>query len=141
MASIQELFEYALKSVPDAQHIHVRQGDAEITVMRPQRPVAVGVIGGGAGYAGETAVAHLREAAGETVKAPLVGVFYTAPAPDAAPFVTVGQRVKKGDTLCIIEAMKLMNEIESTHDGVIARVLAENGAMVEFGQPLFEIAP
>ena len=77
--------------------------------------------------------------AGQIVKAPLVGVFYAAPAEDAAPFVTVGDRVKKGQTLAIIEAMKLMNEIDSEYDGTIAEILVENGQAVEYGQPLFRI--
>ncbi|MDR0381512.1 MAG: acetyl-CoA carboxylase biotin carboxyl carrier protein [Oscillospiraceae bacterium] len=73
------------------------------------------------------------------IRAPIVGTFYAAPAPDAPPFVTVGQVVSKGDTLCIIEAMKMMNEIEAERDGVVARVLAQNGCLVEFGQLLFEL--
>jgi acetyl-CoA carboxylase biotin carboxyl carrier protein len=73
------------------------------------------------------------------VRAPIVGTFYAAPAPDAPPFVTAGQVVSKGDTLCIIEAMKMMNEIEAERDGVVVRVLAQNGGLVEFGQPLFEM--
>ena len=77
--------------------------------------------------------------AGQIVKAPLVGVFYAAPAEDAAPFVSVGDRVKKGQTLAIIEAMKLMNEIDSEFDGTIAEILVENGQAVEYGQPLFRI--
>jgi len=73
------------------------------------------------------------------VKSPLVGVFYAAPAPDAEPFVKVGDRVKKGDVLCIVEAMKLMNEITSTHDGEIVDICIANGAVVEFGQTLFKL--
>ena len=69
----------------------------------------------------------------------MVGVFYQAPSPDAEPFVKVGQSVKKGDTVCIIEAMKLMNEIQAEEDGVITEVLAKNGEIIEFGQPLFAI--
>ena len=79
------------------------------------------------------------EAAAATINAPLLGVAYAAPAPDAAPFVTVGQSVKKGDIICIIEAMKVMNEIEADRDGVVAEILFENGKMVEFGQPLVAI--
>ena len=71
------------------------------------------------------------------VKAPLVGTFYAAPSPDAAPFVQVGQAVKKGDTLCLIEAMKMMNEIPAPVDGVVQAVLAENGEVVGFDAPLF----
>ena len=78
-------------------------------------------------------------AEGETVKAPLVGTFYSASAPDEAPFIQVGDVVKKGQTLGIIEAMKLMNEIECEYDGVVEKILVENGQMVEYGQPLFVI--
>jgi len=76
-----------------------------------------------------------------TVASPIVGTFYRAPAPDAIPFVEVGARVKKGQVLCVIEAMKLMNEIESEMDGIIARILVENGHPVEYGEPLFLIDP
>jgi acetyl-CoA carboxylase biotin carboxyl carrier protein len=76
---------------------------------------------------------------GKTVKAPMVGSFYRASAPGAAPFIEVGQAVKEGDTLCIIEAMKLMNEIESDVSGVVKAILVENGQAVEFGQPMFVI--
>lgn len=79
------------------------------------------------------------EAFGNTVTSPLVGTFYAAPSEDAAPFVSVGDTVKKGQTLAIIEAMKLMNEIESEYDGTVTEVLAENGSPVEYGQPLFRI--
>lgn len=75
-----------------------------------------------------------------TVNSPMVGTFYRAPSPGAKPFADVGQRVKAGDTVCIIEAMKLLNEIESEYDGVIKEILVENGQPVEFGQPLFVIA-
>jgi acetyl-CoA carboxylase biotin carboxyl carrier protein len=77
--------------------------------------------------------------AGHTVKSPMVGTFYRAAQPGAAPVVIVGQTVKVGDTLCIIEAMKLMNEIESDKAGVVKSILAENGVAVEYGQPLFII--
>ena len=73
------------------------------------------------------------------VKSPMVGTFYLKPSPDSEPFVKIGQRVKKGDTLCIIEAMKLMNEIESEFDGEIVEVLLNDGEIVEYGKPLFKI--
>ena len=79
------------------------------------------------------------EPEGMIVKSPLVGTFYAAPAEDAAPFVSVGDLVKKGQTLAIVEAMKLMNEIESDFDGKVAEVYVENGQAVEYGQPLFRI--
>ncbi|HFC6456803.1 TPA: acetyl-CoA carboxylase biotin carboxyl carrier protein [Neisseria meningitidis] len=72
-------------------------------------------------------------------KSPMVGTFYRAPGPNAAPFVEVGQQVKAGDTLCIIEAMKLMNEIEAEKSGTVKEILVENGTPVEFGEPLFII--
>ena len=70
------------------------------------------------------------------VKSPMVGIFYAASSPDAEPFVKVGQKVKKGDTLCIIEAMKLMNDVVAEEDGEIVEICAENGSLVEFGQVL-----
>lgn len=76
---------------------------------------------------------------GTLVLSPTVGVFYSAPGPDARPFVEVGDQVKKGDTLCIIEAMKLMNEIPAEVDGTVAEICVGNGQVVEFNQPLFRI--
>jgi acetyl-CoA carboxylase biotin carboxyl carrier protein len=75
------------------------------------------------------------------VEAPMVGTFYRAPKPDAPPFVTEGDVVKEGQVLCIVEAMKLMNEIESKMAGRIVKIMAENGQPVEFGQPLFLLEP
>ncbi|HVL34136.1 MAG TPA: acetyl-CoA carboxylase biotin carboxyl carrier protein [Burkholderiales bacterium] len=74
---------------------------------------------------------------GHVVKAPMVGTFYRSASPDAKPFVEVGHTVKEGDTVCIIEAMKLMNEIEADAPGVVKAILVENGQPVEYGQPLF----
>lgn len=75
------------------------------------------------------------------VRAPIVGTFYRAPAPDAPPYVKEGDRVEKGQVLCIIEAMKLMNEIESEVSGIVKKILVQNGEPVEYGQPLFLIQP
>ena len=80
-----------------------------------------------------------EEKGGNIVKSPLVGTFYAAPSEDAQPFVKVGDTVKKGQTLAIVEAMKLMNEIESEFDGVVTEILVENEDNVEYGQPLFRI--
>ncbi len=77
---------------------------------------------------------------GHIVKSPMVGTFYRCPSPGATSFVEVGDTVKKGQTICIIEAMKLMNEIEADSDGVIKAALVENGQPVEYGEPLFVIA-
>jgi acetyl-CoA carboxylase biotin carboxyl carrier protein len=78
-------------------------------------------------------------ARGQQVTAPMVGTFYSGPAPGAKPFVEIGTEVKPGDTLCVIEAMKMMNQIESEFAGRVVSVLVENGSPVEFGQPLFII--
>ena len=78
---------------------------------------------------------------GTLITSPFVGTFYRSPSPDASSFVDKGQRIKKGQVLCIVEAMKLMNEIESDLDGVILDILVENGQPVEYGEPLFRIGP
>ena len=82
---------------------------------------------------------EINEISGNEVKSPLVGVFYAAPAEDAPAFVSVGDTVKKGQTLAIVEAMKLMNEIESEYDGVVKKIMVTNGEAVEYGQTLFVI--
>ena len=79
----------------------------------------------------------LAESSGQEIKAPMVGTFYSAPSPDSDPFVKVGQTVRVGDPLCIIEAMKIMNPIESDRAGTVTAILVENGQPVEFEQPLF----
>lgn len=83
--------------------------------------------------------ASASKPSGKTIKAPMVGVFYQAASPEADPYVTVGKTVKKGDTVCIIEAMKLMNEIQAEEDGTIKEILVKNGDIIEYGQPLFVI--
>jgi acetyl-CoA carboxylase biotin carboxyl carrier protein len=79
------------------------------------------------------------EIEGHIVKSPMVGTFYRTPSPDAKPFVDIGSSVAVGDTICIIEAMKLLNEVEADHAGVIKAILVENGQPVEYGEPLFII--
>jgi acetyl-CoA carboxylase biotin carboxyl carrier protein len=103
-----------------------------------------GSAGGSAPVAGGAAAAAdaAAEASGLVdIKSPMVGTFYCAPAPEAPPYVEVGTRVSKGQTLCILEAMKLMNELESEVDGVVRQVLVENAEPVEYGQVLFRIDP
>ena len=85
--------------------------------------------------AAESAAAALPE--GHVIASPMVGTFYAAPSPGAKPFVQVGSRVAEGDTLCIVEAMKMLNQIEADRDGVVRAVLADNAAPVEYGQALF----
>ena len=76
----------------------------------------------------------------DAITSPMVGTFYRAASPDSAPFIDIGSTVKKGETLCIVEAMKILNEIESDKEGTISKILIENGQPIEFGQPLFEIS-
>jgi acetyl-CoA carboxylase biotin carboxyl carrier protein len=83
--------------------------------------------------------AALETVTGHVVKSPMVGTFYTSSSPEAKPFVQVGSVVKEGETVCIIEAMKILNEIEADKSGTITRILVNNGQAVEYGQPLFHI--
>ncbi|MEC8067929.1 MAG: acetyl-CoA carboxylase biotin carboxyl carrier protein [Pseudomonadota bacterium] len=87
----------------------------------------------------QTQTAQEPALTGHVVKSPMVGTFYRSPSPEASVFVNVGDRVKKGQVLCIIEAMKTMNQIESDKDGVVENILPENADPIEFGQPLFVI--
>ena len=103
----------------------------------PQQHAAPAVAASGAATPATAAVPVAPE--GHVVKSPMVGSFYRSPSPGAKAFVDIGQTVSTGDTLCIIEAMKLLNEIESDHSGVIKAILVESGQPVEFGQPLFII--
>lgn len=85
------------------------------------------------------APAEAAAASGHVVKSPMVGTFYTSSSPEAKPFVQVGSVVKEGETICIIEAMKILNEIEADKSGTVTRVMVDNGQAVEYGQPLFMI--
>jgi acetyl-CoA carboxylase biotin carboxyl carrier protein len=119
----------------------VRGGPGEIVVAaQPQfaiaPPAATQVA---AAPAAPAVAAEPAIPAGHIVKSPMVGTFYRAPSPGAKPFVEIGDTVKAGQTICIIEAMKLLNEIESDKDGVVKAVLAENGQPVEYGEPLVVI--
>ncbi|MBC8749710.1 acetyl-CoA carboxylase biotin carboxyl carrier protein [Paraburkholderia podalyriae] len=89
--------------------------------------------------AGAPAIPAAAAPQGHVVTSPMVGTFYRAPSPGADPFVQVGDTVKEGQTICIIEAMKLLNEIESDKSGVVKEILVENGQAVEYGQPLFVV--
>jgi len=103
----------------------------------PTPPVGMGATGGTA----EPPRAEPPRARGVEIKSPMVGTFYSAPEPGAKPYAGVGQRVSKGQVVCIIEAMKIMNEIESEYDGVVLEVLAENAHAVEYGQVLYRVDP
>ena len=98
---------------------------------------AVMAAGPSAAAAPAAAAPAVPEISGHVIKSPMVGTFYRASSPGAKPLADVGQQVKEGQALCIIEAMKIMNEIESDHAGTVTKVLVENGQAVEYGQPLF----
>ena len=105
----------------------------------PPAPAPVKVEAAPAPAAAEAPKAPAAEPAGTIIRAPMVGTFYRAPSPDAAPYAEVGGRVETGGVVCIIEAMKLMNEIEAEVGGVVKQIFVNNGDPVEFGQPLMEI--
>jgi len=104
-------------------------------------PVAVPVAAPAAPAAAAPKAEAKAEAPGTLVSSPFVGTFYRAPSPDSPAFTDVGQKVKKGQVLCIVEAMKLMNEIECEIDGTVAEIYAQNASPVEFGEKLFRIVP
>jgi len=120
----------------------VKAGVASALQMLPAAaPLAVAAPSAGApaSAADSPSPAAPEQEQGFVVKAPMVGTLYCAASPGAAPFVKVGSQVKEGDTLCIIEAMKILNEIESEKAGTVVKILGENGQAVEYGQPLFVI--
>lgn len=98
-------------------------------------------VGGESGHLGASQSPRASQEAASImlIKSPMVGTFYAAPAPDQPPFVTMGQRIKEGDVLCIVEAMKLMNEIKSDMGGTVIEIMVQNGQPVEFDQPLFKV--
>jgi acetyl-CoA carboxylase biotin carboxyl carrier protein len=116
-------------SAPQSQVVMMQPHSMQHNLSAPAAPVA----------ASAPVVAAPVEPEGHVVKSPMVGTFYRSSAPGNPPFVEVGATVKEGDTLCIIEAMKLLNEIDADASGVIKQILVENGQPVEFGQPLFVI--
>jgi acetyl-CoA carboxylase biotin carboxyl carrier protein len=112
---------------------------AMVTQMAAPAPVAVAAPAAPVPAASPAPAAVEAPAAGHTVKSPMVGTFYRSSSPGAKSFAEVGQQVKEGDTICIIEAMKILNEIEADQAGTITKILAENGQAVEYGAPLFII--
>jgi acetyl-CoA carboxylase biotin carboxyl carrier protein len=107
----------------------------------PAPPMAPAAAPAAPGAAAPAAAPAKAPSKGHTVKSPMVGTFYRSPSPGAKPFVEVGQTVKQGQTLCIIEAMKMLNQIEADTSGVVAEILVENAQAVQFDQPLFMIEP
>ena len=146
MFNIEEIKELmALLENSSLSALEVQQDDVKVRLEKPAVTVAAPVavpapapVAAPAPAAAPTAAPAPADA-GKAINAPIVGVFYAAPSPDSEPYVSVGKRVKKGDVVCIIEAMKCMNEIQAEEDGDITAVLATNGELVEYGQPLFSI--
>lgn len=147
LRKIKKLIE--LVEASQVAELEVREGEEMIRISRygtaapvampmhmPPMPAAALSAPSAASNAGASEAAL---PSGHVVTAPMVGTFYRAPSPGAKSFVDVGQRVKAGDTLCIIEAMKMLNQIESDKDGVVKAIVVENGQPVEFGQPMFVI--
>jgi acetyl-CoA carboxylase biotin carboxyl carrier protein len=146
-----------LKDLLEIMHEHdldalkVKVGDKVFELVRREAGIAVLPAAGAAVAAAPSGEAHAPAASGaagpaasanvKKVTAPLVGVFYRSPSPDAEAYVKVGDRVEAGQVLCILEAMKLFNEITSDHAGVVTRIIPENGELVSLGQELFWIEP
>ena len=159
LKEIQNLIKFVAKS--GASEVNLEMGDIKITIKTdkgesaapmavlpqsapiamPPVPVAPAPIAEAAVAPVETAATPATETSGDTIKSPIIGTFYRKPSPDKPNFVEVGDRVNEGDTLCVIEAMKLFNEIEAEMSGTIVKILVEDSTPVEFDQPLFVIDP
>ena len=156
LSQIGKLIKLIEKS--DVTEIEVSSGDTTVRISRqgpnpgpqtahyamaPQAMLAAAPAAAPAAATAPAAAAAVAPAddGANTMKSPMVGTFYRSASPDAAAYVSEGSKVKKGDTLCIIEAMKLMNEIEAEYDGTVEKVLVANATPVEYGQPLFVIRP
>lgn len=144
---IKKLIELITES--DVEEIEIKEGEETIRISRRSpnlvaptmapayRPVEAAPV---SATTTDSAASKQENAKDITINAPMVGTFYRAPSPDAAPFVEVGQNVKEGDVICIIEAMKMMNQIEADRSGVIQAIDVSDGEPVEFDQVLFTIA-
>ena len=128
-----------VRIVKNAPPVYVQQTAGFAPQVSAPAPSAALPTDGAAAPAAGAAAAAPAVPQGHVVTSPMVGTFYRAPSPGADPFVQVGDTVKEGQTICIIEAMKLLNEIESDKSGVVKEILVENGQAVEYGQPLFVV--
>ncbi|MBU3679014.1 MAG: acetyl-CoA carboxylase biotin carboxyl carrier protein [Candidatus Kapabacteria bacterium] len=130
----------------EGMSVHMSKASAQAPMMMPSYAMpatapAAQAAAAPAPSAPESAPAAAAADSGHTVTSPIVGTLYRAPSPDADAFVQVGQHVNVGDTLCIVEAMKLMNEIESDVTGTVIKILVDNGQPVEYNQPIFLVKP
>ncbi|MGH8830501.1 MAG: acetyl-CoA carboxylase biotin carboxyl carrier protein [Polaromonas sp.] len=137
-----------LVSESNVSELEITEAEGKVRIVKSsgapvvmQQPAVAMVAAPVAGLPAAPAVADAAPAApaGHAVKSPMVGTFYRSSSPGAKPFVEVGSVVKEGETICIIEAMKILNEIEADKSGTITKILSENGQAVEYGQPLFII--
>lgn len=146
---IKKLIELLEES--DVEELEIQEGDDSVRISRRREPAAGGhYVSHYAAPAPQAAAPAPAPAAaeapapavpaGHSVKSPMVGTFYRAPSPTATPFVEVGQKVNVGDVICIVEAMKMMNQIEADKSGTVTEILVENGQPVEFDQPLVAIS-
>jgi len=140
----------ALLEESDIAEIEIHEGEESVRISRHSQTIAPAVMqmpaaapmaapAAAAAPAAEAPAAEAAKPTGHEVTAPMVGTFYRAPSPGAKPFVEVGQQVAEGDTLCIIEAMKMLNQIEADKAGTVKAILVENGQPIEYGQALFVI--
>lgn len=125
-------FKIKVKKKGDVEHVTYTQPAAPPQPAASPSPAAEAA-------APQSSGSSAAPADGDTVKSPIVGTFYQSPSPDADPFITIGSKVSKGDTLCIVEAMKIMNEIEAEFSGTVQEILVKDASPVEFDQPLFII--
>jgi acetyl-CoA carboxylase biotin carboxyl carrier protein len=133
LARIAAEFDLSEVEADGSGHVRVRRGSGVVEAMpAPSGPRSIAL--------SAPAPAAPAEAAGTFISSPFVGTFYRAPSPEAPSFVDVGQSIRKGQVVCIVEAMKLMNEIEAESEGRIEEILVENGAHVEYGQHLFRLS-
>ena len=139
---VQESGISELEVTEGEEKVRIVKHGAPLMAAAPQQymlPAAAPVAGAAAAASSVNLDDEEDEIEGHVVKSPMVGTFYRSPSPGADAFIEVGQAVKAGDTLCIIEAMKLLNEIESDATGIVKEILVENGQPVEYGEPLFII--
>ena len=135
---------FEIKDANGEKLIIKKETEKEITTVQavpaivpPAAPAVQPTVAAAPAAAAEPAAAEQEDF--KVITSPMVGVFYSAPSPDANPYVSVGQSVSAGDVVCIIEAMKLMNEVPATEGGVVAEICVQNGDVVEYGQPLFKL--
>ena len=140
-----------LVSESNVSELEITEAEGKVRIVKSGQPTAaqvvyapvaaapVAAVATAAAPAAAAPVAEPAESAGFVVKSPMVGTFYRSASPGAKPFVELGQTIKEGDTLCIIEAMKILNEIEAEKSGTVTKIMGENGQAVEFGRPLFVI--